>query len=321
VAEAAPAARICGGCGAQLAPSFLVCPGCNRLAFADELRAWAAEAEEAERTGQPDRAVALWRRALAHLPPEAAQHAQIGKRIDGLTSSGAAPGKRRGGIAAGGAGVAALLLSKLKLLALGFTKLGTLLSMLATFGVYWTLWGWPFAAGLVLCIYVHEIGHVAALRRLGIAATAPMFIPGLGAFVRLKQSPATVREDARVGLAGPVWGLATAIVCALLGQVLQGELLRALAKTGAWINLFNLLPLGSLDGGRAFRALSRPFRLTALAALALAWWISRDGILLLLMAGAGYRCFGRDTPTEGDRGALATYVVLVVSLAALLSPR
>src|SRR2546430_4861243 len=78
--------------------------------------------------------------------------------------------------------------------------------MLLSAGVYWTIWGWKFALGVVLSIYVHEMGHVQALQRYGIKATAPMFIPGVGAVVRLKQYPADRREDARVGLAGPLWG-------------------------------------------------------------------------------------------------------------------
>ena len=72
---------------------------------------------------------------------------------------------------------------------------GAMLSMLAMFGTYWLAYGWPFAAGLVLSIYVHEMGHVIALRRYNIAATAPMFIPFFGAFVRMKQYPATVVEE------------------------------------------------------------------------------------------------------------------------------
>src|SRR3989454_12639768 len=79
--------------------------------------------------------------------------------------------------------------------------------MLLSAGVYWAAWGWKFALGVVLSIYVHEMGHVQALQRYGIKATAPMFIPGVGAVVRLKQYPASPREDARVGLAGPLGGL------------------------------------------------------------------------------------------------------------------
>src|SRR5204862_5456159 len=103
-----------------------------------------------------------------------------------------------------------IVLTKGKFLLLGLTKLPTLLSMLAWIGVYWSLWGWRFALGMGVSIYIHEMGHVWMLRRFGIRATAPMFIPGFGALVRLQQHPTTVVADARIGLAGPVWALGAA---------------------------------------------------------------------------------------------------------------
>ena len=78
--------------------------------------------------------------------------------------------------------VGLFLLTKGKLLLFGLSKGTTFFSMLAAIGVYWTIWGWKFALGFVLSIYIHEMGHVAAMRRFGLAATAPMFIPGFGAF-------------------------------------------------------------------------------------------------------------------------------------------
>ena len=111
-------------------------------------------------------------------------------------------GKRRCGI-----GPAILLVfTKGKLLLLGLTKLSTLLSMLAFAGVYWALYGWTFAVGMVISIYIHEMGHVLTLREYGIPASAPMFIPGFGAFIRLKQLRITPIQDSRVGLAGPIYG-------------------------------------------------------------------------------------------------------------------
>jgi hypothetical protein len=104
--------------------------------------------------------------------------------------------------------VVVLVASKLKLLLAGLFKLPTLLSILVSFGVYWTAWGWRFAAGLLATMYVHEIGHVAALKRLGIRATAPMFVPGWGRSSGWEQYPADAHEDAQVGLAGRSGGSA-----------------------------------------------------------------------------------------------------------------
>jgi Zn-dependent protease len=209
-----------------------------------------------------------------------------------------------------------LVLSKAKLLVLGLTKLPTLLSGLASFGVYWTVWGWRFALGLVATMYVHEMGHVFALRRHGIRATAPMFVPGLGAFVRMEQYPVSPREDARVGLAGPMWGLAAAAAAWVVSAATGWPSWAAVARTAAWLNLFNLLPIASLDGGRGFRSLSRGQRWVLVGWLALAWGFSQEAILGLLFAVAGLRAaFGQ--AAEPDRGVLAQFAFLVMALAAL----
>src|SRR2546421_555756 len=154
-----------------------------------------------------------WRMTAAPLVRE--RVAELTRRIDagGGTEqnsrpSDGAPWWRRG--APGAATAAVVLLSKLKFLLLGLTKASTFVSMFAFFGVYWSIYGWPLALGLVLSIYIHEMGHVAMLRRLGIAAGAPLFIPGVGALVMLKQHVSDPVTDARIGLAGPGGGLGAA---------------------------------------------------------------------------------------------------------------
>jgi Zn-dependent protease len=172
--------------------------------------------------------------------------------------------------------LAIVVFSKAKLLLLGLTKASTFLSMFAMVGVYWTAFGFWFALGLVLSIYVHEMGHVAALTRYGVPATAPLFIPGLGAVIRLKQGFTDPRQDARVGLAGPIWGLGAAVICALVFVATQQKVWAALAQFGALINLFNLMPIWQLDGGRAFRSMNRPQRWLAATSVATAWAITED---------------------------------------------
>lgn len=211
-----------------------------------------------------------------------------------------------------------LALTKGKLLLLGLTKMSTLLSMLATFGAYWMTYGWPFAAGLVLSIYIHEMGHVIALRRYNIAATAPMFIPFFGAFVRLKQYPSNVVEDSRVGLAGPIYGLGAAVAAWLLGLLTGAPIFFAIARIGAWINLFNLIPIWQLDGGRGFRALTRRQRGIALAISAAMWVLTEETMLLLISLGAVYRLFSKDFPEQPDNLALVQYGGLIVFLSMLL---
>jgi Zn-dependent protease len=320
------------GCGTELAAGLLVCPVCHRLVHAAVLPGLVAQADAAEQRGEPLQALTSLRSALELLPPGSRQHEALASRIASLSrqmeTSGGTPDKRPAWAERTGAlGVLALLLWKAKgllALALGQGKLllgglgqsGTLLTMLLSLGVYWTAWGWPFALGLVLSMYVHEMGHVAALRRHGIAATAPMFVPGLGALVRLKQYPVSAREDARVGLAGPLWGLGAALVALLAYLATGAPVLTGIVVWGARLNLFNLMPLGPLDGGRGLRSLSRGQRLLLVLVMGAAYALSGEGLLALVLLISVLRLVG-EAPAEHDWGVFAQFAILVVALAAL----
>jgi Zn-dependent protease len=318
----------CDECQAQIAPGLLACPGCARLVHAAELTELGATAQRAEAADDPSAALAAWRRALELLPEGTSQHASVLARINRLAAAvdgrAPAPGATRGkggakAVGAGAVGVAllkaksllALLLTNGKLLLVGLTKVPTLLSMLIY--VHWSSGrGVGFGLGIVASIYVHEVGHVAALRRYGIAASAPMFVPGFGALVRLKQYPASAHEDARTGLAGPVWGLVAALVAAAIGWLGPLPVALAVASWGASINLFNLIPVWQLDGARGLRALSRDQRLMVAAvagavAIALHQWMPA-----LVGAVALGRAFSATAPREGDRPVLGWFVLLIV---------
>jgi len=299
------------------------------------LESLSQQAKLAGQAGDWHGARATWQRALALLPPDTVQFRTVQGRIENIDAQLAAASVQDHSKATGAAkwaaklGPAGVVLWKLKtilliaatkgkLLLLGLTKLSTLTTMLASFGLYWTLYGWRFAAGFVLSIYVHEMGHVAALRKYGISATAPMFIPGFGAVVLLKQRLTSVAQDARVGLAGPIWGLGAAVVAWGAALATGQPIWYAIARTGAWINLFNLIPVWQLDGGRGFRALTRKQRGIALVATLFMWAITEETMLLLVALGAAYRMFSRDYPDEPDNGALTQYIGLVVLLALLV---
>jgi len=207
-----------------------------------------------------------------------------------------------------------VILTKGKLVLLGLTKLNTLLSMLVSIGFYWALYGWRFGLGFVLSIYVHEMGHVMALARYGIPASAPMFIPGFGAFVRLKAYPASPGEDSRVGLAGPLWGLGAALACMGIGVLTGSGLFTALAKVGAWINMFNLIPVWQLDGGRGFRALTRQHRILIAALSGLLWFWTSETMLLLVGLAAVWRCFNKDAPEQPDQVVFYQFAGLLAAL-------
>jgi Zn-dependent protease len=298
---------------------------------AEALKKHRDDAEAAAKAGNLQGELAAWRLAAELLPPQSKQYAIVSEKIATLSQAAdAAPvpdvpqsGRWKWLAAMGTAGallwkfkfLVVALAIKGKLLLLGLTKASTFFSMFLAFGVYWAAWGMWFALGIVLSIYVHEMGHIFALRRFGIAATAPMFVPGLGALIRLRGQRLLPREDARIGLAGPMWGLAAAIA-ALAGSAFGGgPMWKAIAHVGAWINLFNLLPVWQLDGNRGFAALARTGRLAVAAAFGAGWTFAGDGLFVLLILTAGVRAFSSDAPAANDRGALTEFIVLILALA------
>jgi Zn-dependent protease len=142
-------------------------------------------------------------------------------------------------------------------------------SMLVSVGAYALLGGWWFGIGLVALIFIHEMGHVLELRRQGVPASAPLFIPFMGAVVGMKQMPHNAWKEAQVALAGPLLGSAGAAAVWGVGVAYDSRFLKAMAFVGFLINLFNLLPIVPLDGGRAVAALHPALWAVGLAGLVL----------------------------------------------------
>jgi Zn-dependent protease len=145
-----------------------------------------------------------------------------------------------------------------------------------------------------------------------------MFIPMFGALIRMREAFGNPIVEARVGLAGPIWGLGAAVAAWIISIVLSSPLALAIAETGAWINLFNLLPVWQLDGSHAFRAMNRMHRLIAAAVLGGAWALTGDGLVLVITAVAAFRAFERTAPAEGDQRTAVEYAFLVAALALLM---
>jgi Zn-dependent protease len=167
--------------------------------------------------------------------------------------------KRGGGGLAALVALAAKFFAKIKVVLLLLPKLKILTtsgSMLVSVAAYSLIWGWKFAIGFVALIFVHEMGHVFQLRREGVRASAPVFIPFFGAAVWSKTLGGNALAEARVGLAGPVLGSIGAAACIPIANATGNDFWRALAFTGFFLNLFNLLPVVPLDGGRAMAAMS-----------------------------------------------------------------
>jgi Zn-dependent protease len=210
--------------------------------------------------------------------------------------------------------VGLILLTKGKFLLLGLTHIKALLSILAFLGVYWVLYGWWFAVGFVASIFVHEMGHYVTVRRMGFAASAPIFIPGFGAFVRWRGSTADPGILARISLAGPLWGFFAAIACYLVYTATGQGVWLAVAHVGAWINLFNLIPIFIFDGGTAFGALGRQERIAvAIVSLALFFFLN-EFVFLFIALGAGYRVFRKDFPAEPYQLMGFYYIGLLIAL-------
>jgi Zn-dependent protease len=194
---------------------------------------------------------------------------------------------------------ALLLLPKAKVL----TTSGT---MLVSIAAYSLIWGWKFALGFVLLLLVHEMGHVIQLRREGIEASAPMFIPFLGAAVMAKSLGDDATAEARVGLAGPILG--TLGCLALLPLALAGDdFWSALVFTGLFLNLFNLLPVVPLDGGRAMAALSPWMWFVGLFVMVVLTFALPNPILILILLLAAYETYKRWKARKAGGEAVQAY--------------
>src|SRR5213596_3775141 len=243
------------------------------------------------------------------------------------------PLKRFGGAVAGALALLASLAGKLKALLLLLPKLKLLTtsgSMLVSIGAYALIWGWQFAVGFVLLLLLHEMGHVIQLRREGVEASAPMFIPFLGAVVAAKSLGENATAEARVGLAGPVLGSLGAAALVPVYLATGDELFRALAFVGFFLNLFNLLPVVPLDGGRAMAAMAPWMWFVGFVALVAVTIAFPNPILLIILlfggletwrrwrqrrdGGEEQKAYYRVTPRT--RAAVAAvYVGLIVALA------
>jgi len=248
------------------------------------------------------------------LPP-AQPRASSAKRLAGpLAVLAAAAAKLKGAL---------LLLPKLKIL----TTSGT---MLVSVAAYSLIWGWSFAAGFVLLLLVHEMGHVIQLRREGVKASAPMFIPFLGAAVAMKEMPRDALAEARVGLAGPVLGSLGAAALVPVWLATGNDFWAALAFTALFLNLINLMPVLPLDGGRAMAAMAPWMWFVGFGAMiALTIWKPNPILILILLVGGmetWRRWRARRSGAEADAAYYrvaprhrlavgAVYVGLIVALA------
>jgi len=172
------------------------------------------------------------------------------------------------------------ILPALKFLPILLKSGGTMLLMI---WIYTAMWGWKFGVGFVLLLLVHECGHLIVAKKFGLKVGAPVFIPFMGAFIALKEAPRNAWMEACVGLGGPMLGTFGALVCNSLGEVFDAPVFIALAWFGYFLNLFNLTPVGMLDGGRIVTALSRWLWLPGFALLIWFGWKFPNFVVWLMV--------------------------------------
>ncbi len=196
-----------------------------------------------------------------------------------------------------------LLLPKLKL----FT---TSASMVLSVGAYALIWGLPFAVGFVALLFLHEMGHYIQLRREGVKPSGMLFIPFLGAVIGSKSLGGSAIAEARVGLAGPVLGSLAAAALIPVAIVTGNEMFQALAFTGFLLNLFNLLPVVPLDGGRAMAAMAPWMWFVGLFALVVITFAFPNPIMFLIVLFGALETYRRwKTRRSGEEGNVAYYQV------------
>ena len=208
------------------------------------------------------------------------------------------------------------LLAKLKAILLLLPKIKLLVTagtMAVSVVAYAAIWGFPFAAAFVVLILVHEMGHVIALRREGIKASAPMFIPFMGAVISARSLGDNALAEARVGLAGPVLGSIGSAACIVIWRLTGNSMWEAVAYTGFLINLFNLLPVVPLDGGRAMAAMAPWMWFVGFGGLLALIFIAPNPILLIILIIGGYSSYRRwQARKHGGAAAQSYYRVAAV---------
>lgn len=206
-----------------------------------------------------------------------------------------------------------VFLSQFKFLALLLKVAGVLLktggTMLLSIGYYAMAWGWQFAAGFVLCILAHEMGHVYVAWRMGVPVTAPIFIPGFGALILQKRAAKSAWDEALIGIGGPVAGTLSGLFCLLLYLFTHSPLLLAIAYTTFLLNLFNLAPIYPLDGGWITGAVSPRLwavGIVIMVGMLLTGFVRNPLILLLVFLSLPRLIHGLKTGNVTPEGGVAT---------------
>ncbi|MGA2779196.1 MAG: site-2 protease family protein [Steroidobacteraceae bacterium] len=312
----------CPRCNAVLAPGARVCTACHALVHVERLEQLAAAARELEQRQQTVEARAQWLEALELLPPDSAQAAWVRGNVQRLEAAATANRKATPRHAwakkLGPLAPLAILLANGKFLVALF-KLKFLLSLGTFVAFYWALYGAKFGVGFAILILVHEMGHFFDIKRRGLPAEMPVFLPGFGAYVRWSALGVSAETRAFVSLAGPMAGCVGAAVCAFVWMQTGDSLWIGLASLSALLNVLNLIPIWVLDGGQAIGALNKTERIVLSGGAVLLAALLSQPVILLVAAGAAYRIFSKDTPQSACPAVLAYYLLVLAALGYLIA--
>lgn len=253
----------------------------------------ADQARNCERHGDLDGAQKLWVGAMALLPFQSQQAIWIREHLGELEAAKAAAQRQKN---AGQAGQwarklgplapIAVILAKAKTFLFAIFKLKFLFSFAAFIGIYWSIWGAKFGVGFALLIFIHEMGHFIEVKRRGLPADMPVFLPGLGAYVRWQAMGVSLETRAAVSLAGPLAGFFSAAICGLIGLKTGDPIWLALARSAAWLNALNLIPVWVLDGAGGMMPLNLMERSMVMLVAGGVGYATHEGVFYFIAGGA-----------------------------------
>jgi Zn-dependent protease len=316
--------RNCRRCAHELAPGALVCEQCHALVHSEKLDQLAAEAKALEAKGDFRQARERWLMGLPLLPANSRQASWIQQHASSLDSVAdrgqpAPPSDNKWAQKLGPVGPIAVLLAKSKVLLTAIFKLKFLLSFVAFMGIYWAAFGMKFGVGFAVLILLHEMGHFVDIKRRGLPAEMPIFLPGLGAYVRWQALGVPLETRAAISLAGPLAGFFAALACAALWWQTGNALWAALARAGAMLNLLNLIPVWVLDGGQAALALSKTERIALLTACLALWLVLGESMFFLVALGFGYQVFfAGHLPARPSRATTVYFIAVLTALGVMI---
>jgi Zn-dependent protease len=314
--------RNCTQCSHELPLGALACSHCHALVHAGELERIAIDARALESKKDLRQARERWLQSLPLLPADSKQSLWVrdhARALDDAAERLQPPEpENKWARKLGPVGPIAIVLAKSKALLAAVFKLKFLLSFAAFFSLYWALYGWAFGLGFAALIFIHEMGHFVDIKRRGLPADMPVFLPGFGAYVRWRALGVPLETRAAVSLAGPMAGAIAAIACWALWLNTGNSLWAALARASAWLNVLNLIPIWTLDGGQAALALSKLERIGLLTLCLVLWVMLGEGVFFLVAAGAAYRIFTRDVPPNPSLRTSVYFASVLICLALVM---